>query len=147
MSMQTDCVYGYGFRIYAEEPRLCEFIKKHEETVRTLDMGREILDWIDNGNIDGLKEVFFDYEALEGGSGIYGIIADIIQKESGIRVEYKVADENEDDSILFPELMPWQMNEKEKSLTEESLHNLLQPYVSELNSNLEIDYIRMEFFG
>lgn len=147
MSLITHYKKGYGFRIWASEPNLCEFIKKHRKTVETLVLGKEILAWVDKGNVEGIKEHFFDFEATGGGSGIYGIVADVIGRENGICISYEVADEYEDndDAVMFVEKLPWFMNEKERSLTAEELDKIFTPYVKELNTSLTVGYIEGSF--
>ena len=36
MSMETNCIYGYGFKVYVSDENLRLFIEKHEETIRKI---------------------------------------------------------------------------------------------------------------
>ncbi len=154
MSMQTDCIYGYGFRIYVSDDNLRRFIEKHEPVIATLRQGRELLDWVhehvSTGKpLDSIKERFFDWDnEATGDCGIYGMIADVMHKETGIVFEYRNSqDEDEDDAILLPETFPWNFNELERSLTMESLEEICKRYIDDLGGQLKPDYIRLEYFG
>lgn len=151
MSMQTDCIYGYGFRVYASDEALKQFILKHKDVISVMSRGKELLDYIKKCSDDEFnpKEDFFDWENESTvDSGLYGMIADVMCKETGIIFEYKNAqDENEDDAIIFPQLYPWQMNDAEKALTLDKLDAILKRYINDLGGQLETDFIRLEYFG
>ena len=156
MGMQTDCIYGFGFRVFASDKALADFIKNHEATVKSLEGGTDILDYVNdcisnNKPLDSIKEMFYDYENnFTGDSGLYGIIADVMHKETAIRFEYRRTpdvDCCEDDAIILPIAMPWQFNETEQKLTEESLEKICKKYMSELDERLVFDSIRLEYFG
>ena len=150
MSMQTNCVYGYGFIVYASDEELRNFITKHEETVGKLELGREILSYLENSTPDSFnpKEDFFDYQQLNSSSqGFYGIIADVMSKETGITFEYLAGQEDDDDAIAFCQTYPWNFNEKEKILTEDDLEKICKEYIADLGGQLKPDHIRMEYFG
>jgi len=152
MSMKTNCIYGYGFKVYVSDENLRLFIEKHEETIRKIPEGTEILDWVQahvgSGRpLDALKEKFFDYEnEVTGDTGIYGLIADVMIKETGIDFEFRnPQDSDDDDVIIFPECYPWQLNETEKTLTQEKLDEILNTYIADLGGQLKAEYIRLEF--
>lgn len=150
MSMQTDCVYGYGFSVYASDEELKQFILKHKDTVATLDEGRRLLDYMDGCTDDEFnpKEDFFDWQCeTSTDDGFYGIIADVMCRETGIMFEYFVAQEDEDDAIIFRETMPWLMSQREKELTKVSMDAILRKYIDDLGGHLQIDSIRLEYFG
>lgn len=151
MSMQTDCIYGYGFKVYASDEDLRQFIIKHKDVIPFLSRGRELLDYTENCRPDEFnpKEDFFDWEnEATGDEGIYGLIADVMYKETGIVFEYRIAqDDGEDDVIILPQMYPWHMNETEKSLTQEKLEEILKKYIEDLGGQLVPEYIRLEYFG
>lgn len=154
MGMQTDCIYGYGFIPYATNEQLQMFIIKHKDTISKLERGRELIDYTERFNCEDFdkfnpKEDFADWEnEATGDTGIYGLIADVMYKETGIVFEYKnVQDENEGDAIILPEMFPWQMNDAERGLSKDGLENLLRSYIKDLNEDIEIGYIRLEYFG
>ncbi len=154
MSMHTDCIYGYGFKVYVSDENLRDFIKKHESTIVSLSQGRELVDWtnehISTGKpLDSLKEEFYDWDNLiTGDSGLYGMIADVMTKETGIRFEFRNPQEDgEDDVILFPQTYPWYLNEQEKALTEETLDDIYAVYIGDLGGQLTTEYIRIEYYG
>lgn len=151
MSMQTDCIYGYGFEVYVSDEQLRDFILKHRFIIETLPRGRELLNYTDENIDDKInpKEDFYDWQSINANDdGIYGVIADVMYKETGIRFEYRVAqDDDEEDAILLPERLPWDYNAAEKVLAPDVLKKILKSYIKELGGQLNTDYIRMEFFG
>lgn len=136
-------ITGYGFRVYVSDEKLNEFIRNHADTVKKLESGQEILDWLDSGSTDSIKEKFFDYtsEATNCG-GIYGLIADVMSYETDVHFEYYFSNspEDDDDMIVFIPTYPWIMSDTEKTLTLDSLNTLIKGYLQEINSDLQIDY-------
>ena len=155
MSMQTDCIYGYGFQVEVSDENLKDFIWNHKKTVETLNRGPEILGWIEERIVkgdpfDSMKEKFFDYEShYSNEEGLYGLIADVMSEESGIRFEYHRPQDEDDieDVILFPESYPWYLNEVEKQLTQESFDEIIKKYIDDLGGHMATDYLRLEYFG
>ena len=149
MGMNNDCLYGYGFSIYATDEELKNFILKHKETISHLTDGSRLLAYVEECSDEfNLKEDFYDYAPEHSSSeGIYGVIADVITRESGIQFEYHIAQEDQDDAILFPETYPWLLNEKEKSVTEKDLEEICYKYISDLGGELTPEYLRLEFWG
>ena len=159
MSMQTDCIYGYGFKVCASDEQLKHFILAHKESLVPLNsenglenQGRELVEYCENTPDVKFnpKEDKFDYvSGMTGLSGVYGAIADVMMAETGIRFAYYADSEdiNDGDAILFETAMPWQFNDKEISLTEEELEDICNRYIKELNPSLTFDQIRMEYFG
>lgn len=60
------------------------------------------------------------------------IIAEIIYNETGIPVYSTGVNEDCKEAILYPEKYPWEMTEKEKTLTEEAVHQMFERYAQEL---------------
>lgn len=151
MSMQTDCIYGYGFKVYASDEQLKQFIEKHRDTIACLDLGRTLLDYMDRCEDDEFnpKEDFHDWEnEATGDIGLYGMIADVMYKETGIIFEYRNSQDDEDDDvIILPQMYPWQMNDKEKILSQEALDNICNQYIKDLGNQLKPEFIRLEYFG
>ena len=151
MSMRTDCIYGYGFRVYASDEQLRSFIHKHKNVILCLSQGRELLDYeaANSGESFNPKEDFYDWQnEATGDEGFYGMVADVMYKETGIVFEYRNAqDDDEDDAIILPQTYPWHLNSKEKELTQEKLDELLKVYIDDLGGQLKPDYIRLEYFG
>jgi len=156
MSMQTDCIYGRGFKVYVSDENLRDFINKHTTTILGLgEQGEELIDWIkvhseSSGKpLDSLKEEFFDWDnEATGDTGLYGMIADVMSKETGIVFEFRnPQDDDEDDVIMLPQTMPWHYNEIEKNLTEEKLDGIFKKYIDELGGQLVVEDIRLEYFG
>lgn len=150
--MQIDCVYGFGFAVYASDECLRDFIDKHKETLENElgEEGRRTIQYFYDHPDDTFnpKEDLYDYTGLYSNEGFYGMIADVMTKETGIRFEYRIPqDEDYDETIIFPETYPWLLNDTEKELTEDKLRNICQKYIDDLGGQLIADYIRMEYFG
>lgn len=140
-------IYGYGFKVYVSDACLADFILNHDRTVENLDR-EDILAFIENCRdknlpLDPLKEEFFDYESeITGDTGLYGIIADIMARETGINFEYRRAVvEDEDDIIIFPQMYPWQMNAEEHYLTKDKLERIVKGYINELGGQLIAEFV------
>lgn len=157
MSMSTSIVYGFGFIVdEITDKKLIDFIKNHKNTFckspTEKEMFNEILNMIElEIDMYGLTDYFESYSCdCSGQEGRGAVISNIISRETGIRVQYEMG---QDDcysypSVLFPEGMPWHLNEKEKNLTKESLTEILLPYVEELGlSRNNIEELKIEYYG
>ena len=151
MSMQTDCIYGYGFAVYASDDELRRFITSHRDTVKQITDGEKVLQYLDSHEGDSFnpKEDLYDYEtAATGDMGFYGVIAEIMSNETGIVFEFRNSQEDDgNDYILFPESYPWHYNERESKLTLDELKDICIKYITELNPNLVPGFQRLEYFG
>ncbi len=158
MDMQTGCSYGFGFKVNASDEQLKRFILAHKESLLPLNatnglenQGRDLIDYCENTPEKEFnpKEDWCDYTSgVTGHSGVYGAISDIMMAETGISFGYfEEQDSSNKGSIMLEQLMPWDFNETEKALTEESLQEICEKYIAELNPELEFESIRMEYFG
>ena len=157
MSMSTSIVYGFGFVVdEITDEKLINFIKNHKDTfckspteIATYD---EILNMSENEiDIYGLTNYFENYSCdCSGQEGCGAVISNIISRETCIRVQYEMGQDNcfSYPSVLLAEGMPWHLNEKEKNLTKESLTEILLPYVEELGlSRNNIEELKIEYYG
>lgn len=157
MSMSTSIVYGFGFIVDGvTDEKLIDFIKNHEDTFCRypveIVMYDEILEMTETEiDICGLTDYFEGYSCnCSGQEGRGAVISNIISRETGIRVQYEAGDADclSYPSVLLAEGMPWHLNEKEKSLTKESLTEILLPYVKELGlSKDNIGELKIEYYG
>lgn len=69
-------------------------------------------------------------DKISGTPGYGAIIASTIYLETKIRVGFEMDNDNE--VVIFYSSMPWEFNDKEKMLTENSLKTLLKSYMDEL---------------
>lgn len=163
MSFSVDHVYGYGFEISFggdnfDSKKFFDFLRNHKETIKDLYDGESLLKFIEqeNPDIDEFCEEFADRENCEG----YGyntarnIVADIMNKETGIRFTNQLDMESDTEYVMLPECMPWLMNEKEKALTEKDLHDICVKYCSEIGLPTEEEHEgqifgmqKVEYFG
>ena len=72
-----------------------------------------------------------------------------MSRETGIRFDYQPGQEDCGGSphILVAECMPWELNEKEKALTQEKLDCILTLYMRELSLNGEPGEVSLEYYG
>jgi hypothetical protein len=163
MSYSVDHVYGYGFEISFggdnfDSKKFFDFLRNHKETIKGLYDGEYIIKFIENENpdIDEFCEEFADRENCEG----YGyntaknIVADIMNKETGIRFTNQLDMDSDKEFVMLPECMPWLLNEKEKALTEKDLHDICVKYCSEMGLPTEEEHEgqifgmqKVEYFG
>lgn len=162
MSFSTDHVYGYGFEIsFAGEDfdskKFFDFLKNHSETIKSLYDGEKILKFIKakNPDLDKFCEEFADRQGLEGGyNTARNIVADIMNKETGLRFSNQLDMNSDDEFVMLTECMPWLLNEKERNVTEKELNDICVKYMTEIGlpteENFEGQLIGMqkvEYFG
>jgi hypothetical protein len=152
--MRSSFVYGYGFivdEIY--DNVLIEFIKNHMRTFCASDIEKEMYEeMLEYTKEEYDLEDFFESYSCDctGMEGRGAVISNIISRETGIRFDYQRGDGecNSYPSVLFVESYPWNLNEKEKNLTVESLTEIVLPYVEELGlKKNNIDALEIEYYG
>lgn len=149
MSMQSTIIYGHGFEIHGEDKALIAFISNHRKTIKQLCRGEELLKYIADGGCTVIDD-FFDMECEESGrEGVYSIVSNVMRLETGIRFQYEPGDCEcgSTDTILLAECMPWQMNDREKELTEEDLDAIVKKYVDELGIVTTQGFLGVEYYG
>lgn len=152
MSMSTSIIYGYGSEL-KKSKNIRAFILNHGDTIKIMSekgnvLALSILKYFeDDNNVEQIYELFEDYESHNCEYGLNGIIADIISEETNIRVEYRNGQDDGKEYIIFPETMPWWLNDIEKTLTEESLNEIFERYFKELKIPCKYGDIKLEYFG
>lgn len=158
MSNRTDITYGYGFSIQnVTEKALAAFILKHREVFSADEEEKDACDLAElvlkNKTVEDELFIYFDdYENDNSGhTGFGSAISNIMSRETEIGFTYEEStsfDRYAEKYILFPECYPWQLNDKEKELTEESLFAIMAKYVMELHLDVDdIDYHDVEYYG
>lgn len=149
MSMQNECIYGYGFWNETSREYLRKFILKHNDTVKLLVRGQEVLEYTMNCNPKEFnpEKDFWNWinEATED-LGFGGLIADVMRKETGISFEYRRSPEEQGAIILAPQY-PWQLSSAEKKLTKKDLDRIIGKYMEELGKLHKTEFIRIEYYG
>lgn len=153
MSMQSSFIYGFGFHCECNDTNLIEFIKSHKisfcKSQKEMDLYEDMLHYTEKEY--DLENYFETYSCDENGiEGPGSVIANIMSRETGIRFIYCLPDETCDTSaaIVFSEGYPWEMNNDERNLTEESLSDICRKYMNELGIiNEEPRAIALEYFG
>lgn len=157
MSRSASISYGFGFPIDdVSEKGLIEFIKAHEKTFCQTDDEVEIFEELSTITDVSDKEIsakvnalFEDYQSdLNCNYGYGAAISNIITREIDINMSYESGNVGDAPCVMLCETMPWIYTEKERSLTGESLTDLLIPYVIELGLKEDIiGYYQVEYYG
>lgn len=163
MSMSTSITYGIGSKI-TESNKIADFIRNHRETLYAIQNSltahrpANILDYynlledVDADEPMSSDELYVKYDELESAcdsctTGLPAVISDVISIENDIRVMFLEEQDEPVKYIMFAEALPWQYNDKEKALTQESLTGIFKKYFDELEIPLDMDYIQVEYFG
>lgn len=145
---RTKSTYGLGFRVSATDEQITKFIKEHSRTVMFCNedgdtaSGKNILDWMESGCSDSICEKFCDYESeVTGRTGLYGLIADVMTKETGLRFGYHRTDTpcDKPEYIVFPGIKACEMNAEERDLTEDELRKILEAYIKDFDGQTVIE--------
>ena len=151
MSMQTDYIYGIGFQIKIKPDQLRKFLQDHKESLNQLKGVESVLECLDLDEDDFEDALLgFEYWPNNGfGDSLTAIIADIMSVETGLPIAYyPPAEDDDQESILYEQAYPWEMNDKERSLTKDELIAMFEKCAKELDSNIEVDDdIRLEYYS
>lgn len=152
MSMKTSIIYGFGFHCDCNDEALIEFIKKHKESFCKSNEEKKLYsDMLDyTKNEYDLENFFENYCCDSTGSEGYGaVISNIISRETEIRFSFRPAADDYGTlaSVVFEESYPWQLNETEKTLDEETLFDICKKYMDELKIDEKPDYLSLEYYG
>ncbi len=121
--------------ICASDEELKHFILNHKSTVSKFYEGSKLLQYIEDCSDDEFnpKEDFFDWNENPCNDwGLYGIIADIISEETGIKVIYEVREDSEgefQDMLSFPNIIP-------NTIQGIKILNIIKEYIKEVNPAL-----------
>ena len=151
MSTEIDCYYGYGFNYNEVDTlKVPDFLRKHIDAIRK--SGHDDFADLVAEDVEDESVLADEADAIDpyygwncGGFG--GIIAEIMRVELDIGIGCYSDSESGDSSIMWLECVPWNMNEKEKNLTKDSLTKLLRPYMDELGVSGEPDYQKVTVIG
>lgn len=116
-------------------------IKGAESILGCLDLDEDTFEDVLNG---------FEYWPNNGfGDSLTAIIADIMNIETGLPIAYyPPAEDDDQESILYEQTYPWEMNDKERNLTKDKLITMFEKYAKELDSNIEVDdAIMLEYYN
>lgn len=177
MSMRSSIIAGFGFSPKgADIEKVLRFLKNHadnipdnkeaQEAVRSLDPdtvhqtlagnpGIRIDAWLPETcpALAAVLDCFLDDSvSQEYLPCLYKAVADIIQQETSINMEYQSGQEDcigNEGYIMLAEGMPWNFTQTERSLTRETFAGILAPYVEELglDPDKEIDWCEVEYYG
>lgn len=159
MSMRTSIIYGFGFHSDCEPAKFVEFLKKHKEsfceTPEENKIFSELMEKTNNGtempDIDDIIINLFDHYScrLSCNEGYGAAISNVMSRETDIRFSYRSPDDSCDTyaAVIFEETFPWNLNEKEKALTNEEITNICEKYAEELGIIEEPDYLAQEYYG
>lgn len=170
MSMRSSFVYGMGFEVAdLSLVNAARFLKNHIGTLReimdyrkddveafdALDIEAAIED-IENEQGDAYK-VLCDLEFKESDFEevlLRDLVTIVIGHETGLSMCFEKGQECDEcigrASILLPTMQPWEMSERDRSLTgTDSLNSILEPYLKELGDevNQEVEPLEVEYYG
>jgi hypothetical protein len=147
---RTKSTYGLGFKVSTTDEQMAKFIKEHSRTEMFSNedggtaSGKNILDWMESGRSGSICEEFYDYESeVTGRTGLYGLIADVMTKETGLRFGYHRTGIpcDKPEYIVFPGIKPCEMNAEERDLTEDELRKILEAYIKDFDGQTVIEYV------
>lgn len=160
-------IQGYGAKIDTTDDAIVAFVKEHEETIME-SVGRFMSERVDDPNYiveayntvletadknESVKEALFDYEGRNSvAEGVYGLVADIMYLETGIRfAHYRQYHEDEADEsyILLTKLMPWDCNDIERNISKDDFEEIMSKYFIELSIRLvssDINYKVISYY-
>ena len=154
MSMSTSISYGYGVDMantYIETTSLLRFFENHlpDEYAKMLE--HEECPDFENSDDSTCRDFLIyyfeenDFADCSACNSCYGIIPYVMRKETDVGFEEVRGDDEW--AIIFPECLPWLLNDTEKSLTKEKLDEILTKYFSELGISVTPDLEKVESFG
>ncbi len=122
--------------IYEEMQNDC----KAEEAIDMSDTAQYIdfcTEWIDS---------FKDEDGYNQGFGCL-VAKAINENEDDFEVSYHYG-ENDEEIIIHENCQPWQMTERERNMTQETMENIFKKYLSKLNiKECYFGYLSAEYFG
>lgn len=150
MSMNNYFIYGYGFHCNCDDAKLIDFVKSHKNTFCKSETETKLYEkMLQYTEKEYDLEDFFKHYPCDATSieGAGAVIANIMSRETNIRFIYCQPDENCDtpESVIFEESYPWQLNDVEKALTEETLANICKTYMNELGITNSPTYVNLAY--
>lgn len=145
MSYSTWHNYGYGICTSDLKVDSVERIEKLLEYAP--EYRKEIHDWFDDGdNAEPTLDDYLDFDQ-DYNNGIAAILQAVIKEATGI--EFAACD-NFDCMryLIYMPSYPWNMTERDRSITQDELDEVLKKYVSIItDSKLDIDFQEVENGG
>lgn len=140
MSMTESIVYGYGFPVgNIEEKTIIDFAKKHIETIRKIEEYEASFEGLaalleqEAVDEDTIEEFCEELQCIvTGHEGLATIISNVISEETGVYFEYYGDGEYAKASVLLSQRFPWDLNEREKTLTKDEADAIIEKYMAEL---------------
>lgn len=151
MSCSTSICYGYGFELgFLNKTKFIEFIKNHKNSFCKSEAEKILYKNIQEYIKYDLEDFFENYECENTGeAGIGAVISNIMTRETGIRFDYRAGQDDcgSEPTIMFPDTLPWFLNDKEKELTAETLSEICNKYISEIGTSFKPNFVSVEYFG
>ncbi len=146
MSMHTWTVSGIGFELFTGNnyTKVIEFLQEHREAVK--DFFKDTCRVDVDAFFEEADEKWFEMTDEEREEFIRDrlesipaqVVAHIIDIETGYTgFVGEPRDEDQTDMVLWEPYYPWQMNERDKEITEEKLESILKEYAEKLGANPE----------
>ena len=150
MSFRAWTTGGYGFytdTLWPRADKQIDFIKKYLPDVYSDMMSDEKDSNIDASNtaehIDFCRDWIDDYNG-DGGYGFFALFVQAIQEqEKGFEPGYFQGEDEE--AVMYPAGMPWDMTEREKAMSEEDMTAIFRKYLTELGVSPQIEWVEVGF--
>ena len=161
MSMRSWTEYGYGFPLYTGKNglKILDFFAKHRISYfscHKLDTAVKIYSKLKDLRLSVKDAEDPEENLLNGFEDIFDFhisdeIASIINHENrinGFRGFQADGDTGAEDTVMYTLSYPWQLTEKERSLSEKDLMSICEYYAAELGIPTDsIDYQNLEYYG
>lgn len=139
MSCDITYIKGYGWNISADNENVKAFICNHMNTIENI-YNNDSVQKIKNAAFDIAANILEELDDIEDintvATGAYTIVAAVMAKETELPIEYIPSGEQNDPAVILSDKISWEMNEKEKSLTEKEFEDIFIKYMKELKEPL-----------
>ena len=145
MSNYSSHAYGYGFVCKCSDEHLVNFIAKHKDAFCQSIEESYLFEKMYKTDLDDLfREYPCDQSSIEGK---YAAISNIMSRETGVSFSFQPEQEDFDTppTVMLLYSPPWEFNEVELKLTEESLRTLCKTYIEEIGIEHKPCYLCSEY--
>lgn len=138
--MSYDTWHNYGYGICVDDIKEQDVVKLKQLLDRVPVFHAKVEKWLsDSGVVDPTWDDYMEYDQ-DFYLGLATLLQKVIEEAEGIQMT--VCDDFDcKNYLLYPPSYPWQLNDVERSLTEEQLTEIFRRYVQILTSRpIDIDY-------
>lgn len=138
--MSYDTWHNYGYGICVDDIKEQDVVKLKQLLDRAPLFHAKVEKWLsDSSVVDPTWNDYMEYDQ-DFYLGLATLLQKVIEEAEGIQMT-ACDDSNCHNYLLYPPSYPWQLNDVERSLTEEQLTEIFRRYVQILTSRpIDIDY-------